>query len=676
MYLSPREKELLTELINSPTPVSIQKMVNVLRVSKRTVYRELEQLERSLKEVNASLKKIARGSFTIEATPETRTQLHKLLNEKEMELSTTERQHAILLELLLTKVPLSLSYFLEKYLISNTTFYADIKQLETSMEQLPLSITRNRGYEITGPEKYRRLLIANILELEINAYEIFHLLEFDTTTNPFFQFITTDSLLLARQVVREELVQQKKELSDRKLEHLVLILSITIDRVKKNHVLTNETYTGLVNKELLRIAKALFSKIAKETQQLYPVNEIVFFASLLNDFSNSFDQDFFEETFDTQLAYLVKQLIQVVSEVTNNPFYQDETLYKMLLTHLSGVFSRAVLQEEQLTNPILENIMVQYQEIAQAIRQGIEQIFQEKKLSEEEIAYMVLHFANSLEKTPKDSTIKIAGFSPSGLASTSMLELKLKRYFPFVQHIHFYRIADLKKINLEEEYDLVISTSILSGYEGKYLLVSPLLLEEEIKQLKAEFARLTAHRTEHIRLADQPSVIEDTYEETVLMMSKINRLLQHFFIQELDNPATVEATLKDIFDYLPTGLVQDKEKVYHRLMKRYQQAPIGLPHTNMGLFHTSSSEITEPLFCIFQLKQVLEIEGMDKTKVDLSRMLVMLAPSPIDEATGKLLGKISGALIMNDLNTEIFRSGNEAIIYQLLSKILIDEIKK
>jgi len=31
---------------------------------------------------------------------------------------------------------------------------------------------------------------------------------------------------------------------------------------------------------------------------------------------------------------------------------------------------------------------------------------------------------------------------------------------------------------------------------------------------------------------------------------------------------------------------------------------------------------------------------------------------------------------MNDLNTEIFRSGNEAIIYQLLSKILIDEIKK
>ena len=114
--------------------------------------------------------------------------------------------------------------------------------------------------------------------------------------------------------------------------------------------------------------------------------------------------------------------------------------------------------------------------------------------------------------------------------------------------------------------------------------------------------------------------------------------------------------------------MQDKDKVFHRLIKDINKRQSDYLIPTWGLFHTSSSEVTEPFFCIFQLKQVLEIEGMDKTKVDLSRMLVMLAPSPIDEATGKLLGKISGALIMNDLNTEIFRSGNETIIYQLLSK--------
>jgi len=77
------------------------------------------------------------------------------------------------------------------------------------------------------------------------------------------------------------------------------------------------------------------------------------------------------------------------------------------------------------------------------------------------------------------------------------------------------------------------------------------------------------------------------------------------------------------------------------------------------------------------LKHPLTIEGMDRQPVDLSRMLVMLAPSLNPRKNdGILLGKISGAIIMNDLNTEIFRSGNKEIVYQLLAKILIEEIKK
>lgn len=41
MFLSPREKELLTELVNQPNGVSINQMISLLKVSKRTVYREL-----------------------------------------------------------------------------------------------------------------------------------------------------------------------------------------------------------------------------------------------------------------------------------------------------------------------------------------------------------------------------------------------------------------------------------------------------------------------------------------------------------------------------------------------------------------------------------------------------------------------------------------------------------
>ena len=67
MFLTTRETVLLTELVNSPTPVSVNRMMNLLKVSRRTVYRELENLETSLASMGATLEKVARGRFSIQA---------------------------------------------------------------------------------------------------------------------------------------------------------------------------------------------------------------------------------------------------------------------------------------------------------------------------------------------------------------------------------------------------------------------------------------------------------------------------------------------------------------------------------------------------------------------------------------------------------------------------------
>lgn len=676
MFLTTRETVLLTELVNSPTPVSVNRMMNLLKVSRRTVYRELENLETSLASMGATLEKVARGRFSIQADEAAMTEIQAaILGEETQELSTLARQHAILLTLLQTKEPVSMHYFLETYCISNTTFYADIKQLETRIARIPLTISRNQGYEVTGSEKYRRLLMANILSMEINEYQFFHFTELTTSDHFFFQFIHAEHLVFAQKIVQPEVETLFPALSDRKLQHLILMLTIAMDRVTAGFYLADETYTGQMNKAFLNCSKRLFSKVAAETKQLYAVSEIVFFASLLSDFSNSFDEDFFDEHFDTQLAYAVKQLIEAVSQETEVNFFEDTNLYKMLLTHLSGVFSRAVLQEEDLTNPILERIMNQYQEIAAALRQALPQIFPQKNLSEEEIAYMVLHFANSLERSPKIMEVDIAGFSPSGLASTSMLEMRLRRYFPFINQIHFFRIADLGKVNVEENYDLVISTSLLPGYNGKYKLISPLLLDDEIRQLKEEFKRIS-HEKRSLRKAPVKKIGgEESYETVVAFMEEISKLLETFFIADLNNQADLAETVQQALAQLSADLITDSAIVCQQLMKRYEQAPIGIPQTEMALFHTSSTAVTQPVFCIFNLAQPLMIEGMDKKPMQLQRMLLMLAPMPIDETIGKILGKISGAIIMNDLNTEIFHSGNEAIVYQLLSSLLIEEMK-
>lgn len=102
---------------------------------------------------------------------------------------------------------------------------------------------------------------------------------------------------------------------------------------------------------------------------------------------------------------------------------------------------------------------------------------------------------------------------------------------------------------------------------------------------------------------------------------------------------------------------------------------MGIPGTEMALFHAATSGIKFPIFCIIDLEQPVTILGMDRQEMNLQRVLLMLAPKELTATESQLLGKISGSIIMNDLYTEIFRSGNQAIVYQLLSSLLVEEMK-
>ncbi len=90
----------------------------MLKVSRRTVYRELENLETSLASMGATLEKVARGRFSIQADEAAMTEIQAaILGEETQELSTLARQHAILLTLLQTKEPVSMHYFLKRIVL-------------------------------------------------------------------------------------------------------------------------------------------------------------------------------------------------------------------------------------------------------------------------------------------------------------------------------------------------------------------------------------------------------------------------------------------------------------------------------------------------------------------------------------------------------------------------------
>ena len=119
MFLTNRETLLLTELMNSTGPVSLDRMMQVLKVSKRTVYRELANLEKSLETVDATLEKVGRGHFQIFASETSIRQLQEaIMADTDQEFAASERQHRILLQLTTATKPVSSHFFLDRYQIS------------------------------------------------------------------------------------------------------------------------------------------------------------------------------------------------------------------------------------------------------------------------------------------------------------------------------------------------------------------------------------------------------------------------------------------------------------------------------------------------------------------------------------------------------------------------------
>ena len=101
-----------------------------------------------------------------------------------------------------------------------------------------------------------------------------------------------------------------------------------------------------------------------------------------------------------------------------------------------------------------------------------------------------------------------------------------------------------------------------------------------------------------------------------------------------------------------------------------------IPETNLALLHTYSSKVTKSCFVIFDLENPVQAMSMNHQEEEISRVLVMLTRLNESDEVRDLMTAISQSIIENHLYTEIYKTGNKDIIYQLLNQIFTEKIKK
>lgn len=683
MYFSNREKQILKLLVEYTEGITPQELQTQLQISKRTLYREISSIEKSLKPLEIQIVKPRGKGYQLVGEAKKIADIKQVIQkDKQMPIDNVHRQSALASNLLLADEEQTIEGLAIDFDVSPSTIHNDLQLVEESLKDYSLTLERRkaRGIIITGGEYERRQILGNTIYSGVSEYEFFHYLSSLTatmteamTTNFFLRLITPQAFYIAKTVILDKRNKLFLEVTDNQIQQVITILALSIDRVKTNHLLNNSFNKSQISAEIYALAEQIMTNVT-EHGVVMPEEEYLFFARQLEGVNYKKPQNIFLESFDVALSYQVREVIRIVSEEMQIDFRVDDVLYYDLLTHLSAAFKRMNNLVQLANNPLLDKIVVQYEALTQAIQSALSNQFPDEQFSTDELAYIVIHFAASLERHPTKKAISTLVLCSSGIGTAKILESRLRKYIPEIDHIQIIKISQMSHVDYKK-FDLILSTIFLPDFTLPYKLISPLLLDDEVQRLKQEIAdkRFESKSAEPVIVAKES---EGSFDYVYDLMKVGNDLLTQFDIKSIQTDKTLEATIQQIMEGLEGVIVEDALKVSERVLRRHQTAPIGIPGTNLALFHSSNPYVKAPYFSIFDLTSPIPVLGMDKRPMALSRVLLMLAPEPMTPVEEKLLGLISASIIESDLNMEIYQNETKEVIYELISSLFVNEIRE
>lgn len=681
MFLTDRERHIVSILLNAPSGVKVKELTDLLDVSRRTVYRELSSLEETLAHSNVSIINQRGVGYQLEGDEEKIHSLGRQIEEAQpSEMTIQERQRALSLRLLLSE-SLTMETLADELRVSPSTVQSDLDDVEEELERFGVYIDRVKfqGLTVIASERKRREIASQLIYGSVEDYDFFKYLntlkeDSENQFNDYFlSCLTPESLCFVNEAINHDSSQQFSKVTDNQLQHVIIILALTIDRIQTGHPINEAIPAKAISQDIIYLSHEILGYISSEMALAIDLDERHFIALQLEGLNYKTSQSIFFETFDSQLTYQVKELIRLVTEHTGNDFRYDDSLFYDLVAHIQATLKRPVLLDYKLDTPVLKRINEEYPNLAVALDMAWEEVFTGHELTNDEKAYVVIHFATSLERHPSiQREVNAIVVSSSGVGTGKILESRLKRYLPEINSVTVIQLSRLQLVDFSK-YQLILSTIYLSGMDRDYRVISPLLTDKEIAAIRQDI-----HASIQVDDNSKSQITQHTnlsFDQLYDYLADAKYILDQLDLTQIEAEATVELTLKAIIKELDSDIIEDAAKVSRKVNERYLKAPIGIPKSSVALFHSSNHWVKQPYFSIYELDRSFALVGMDGQEIQLKRMLLMIAPEKMTVYQQQLLGLISSSIIESDINTVIYENGTLEEIRELISSLFVKEVQ-
>lgn len=694
---NPRIKTILLQLAAADGYITLSDIAKELKVSAKTIMRDLPEAEKILRGLNIVLDKKTGAGLRLSATSDDREALLSFLREQPAEIVYTpvERLSAITAHLLANQEPLKLFELTHKLKVAESTISNDLDKLEPWFGEHQLVLIRKPGLGIylQGNEQALRNAVLQFIHENVDENVILGILhgEFSNAMEK-RGFSASHNLLCGidaahvfqiSQILQSFESLQDKQLSDNAYIDLVLNLALGIQRIRQNcpSEIPPTLLVSLKNKPEYVLACQLAAVLEQAFSLVIPSSEIASITMQLLGARNQYATVGSEiKTIDNfQLVQLAAALIKVAEQETGLQLGKNNKLMIGLVNHLGPSISRLKMNLV-IRNPLLTEMNKYYPDLM-AIGRKCAVIIAKKiglPLPDAEIAYIAMHLGSAIESQHSvfRPIYKVAIACPAGLASSQMLATKLEREYNTLKVIRLISAIHVDEERLAEEgVRFIISTVAIPHCTIPVVTVSPRLLDIDKLTITNQMNLLGKADS----IAPDTAARTYTFEERLSILTHYSQacleLLHTFFFRQ-DASAS---TLAHLIDHIADDCRPDepgRRAVAEALRHREQYGSTILNEQKMLLLHCRTDHAVRLQFGVTRLAQPLVIASAEHEPIAIKTAVLMLAPLAAEQYKLETISYLAKMLVERWNFIHTLHSGTPEAIKAELSAILEEFFKE
>ena len=553
--MNKRSREILSQLITKTEysqTISIQDLAEMFKVSSRTIRYDIEQINDYLKENH--LQPLNLGKQGVINTQADITKARESLSEEgfySFKLSREERVCFSAVMMICSDDYITLSEIADQLFVSRSTIIQDLEHIKSFFRERHLYVLShsNKGLLLEGREIDKRNLLIDMIQSENSIFKV----------EPIFQHLTQclsknlkidlEDISMIEKIINEAEHIYGRFLTDQSFVQLRNYFQLSLYRLRKAHYVEY----GDDKNSKWDMAKGMIDQIQQFIVKEIPDTEIYYVASVLNRMKYIKKTTSNKEIVKMQV--ITRNFIEKISKDIHRNLQGDYIFYENLINHLESTFS--TLGDRFAINSVVDEVLQRYPEVKQATERNV-YVFEEyvgRKLSEEEIAYIVVHICAAIECN-KNETVRysVVLVCNGGIGTSQLLLARLEKFF-HLDVIDIIPAHDIENMNMDD-VDAVISTISLEGKGIEYIQVDPLLTDEDCIRVGEKLSKIHPKVSEKETISEEnqdslksletiKDILEEDEEE--IAIGKIKSVIESFFQKK------EETTLSDL---LPAQAIQ------------------------------------------------------------------------------------------------------------------------